>query len=151
MSLSKKIGIVLVAAAVAVGAWYYNANYAYTKLTTIHKAQDAVFYVALGYAGGLNDTPLVLPRDNSTVMHLNDKEIYLDTATAQDVLAVADASSPCSRPKIRVFANVALATTTGWRSSIPGEDARYPEEYYMVKINKLYGVKNLKMCNLYGI
>ncbi len=138
-----KVVVFFVAAVVAATTALYHLRYDYTRFSArdVNRPIEAIFYIAPGYVDGLDSTPIVSAKDNGTILTTADKEIYLDPNRVEEIEQVGHMPACTkSRPTIRVQANVTMTTTSGWGPNVPGADARYPVEYYVLKLNKLRGV-----------
>lgn len=132
-----KITIVLV---VLLAVAYLHSRYLYTSVLPTEKPQDAIFYIAEGYTGGLDSVPLVLPKDNSTIVTVNGLQVYFDnSASWQSATSGAEPTCTVGRPKIRINANITLTKATTW-PSVVGADKMEPVEYYLAHVNKIHNV-----------
>lgn len=104
--------------------------------------QDAVFYIAYGWTGGMGGYP-VFDAPGSAIKTYNDLPIYFEDAKAPEVLTTGGMKS-CyvGSPVIKISANITLEEKSSVNFSIPpDENGNQPtEQYYQATLNKLHEV-----------
>ncbi|KKW42953.1 MAG: hypothetical protein UY92_C0002G0070 [Candidatus Magasanikbacteria bacterium GW2011_GWA2_56_11] len=101
-------------------------------LELILQPQDAQFYVAAGWTGGMGSAPVVDPATGAPVLFAG-APIYFDESYAKEIEAKLPACY-AGEPQIIVTANITLTKRTDINPSIPGA----PEEtYYEAVVNSL--------------
>lgn len=110
-------------------------------LKLIDSAQDAVFYIATGWDGGMGTMPVLNDLGNSTLSY-NDLPVFF-SESYQNIIREKLPSCYSGKPEIKISANVILEKQSGINHSIPtdenGDEAS--ESYYTVKVNKLNDIE----------
>lgn len=101
------------------------------------KEQDALFYIATGFSGGMGSSPLI-EKMTGKVKKFNDLPIYLEEARVDEVLKKGNMPSCVEgKPFVAVNATITLKKETGVNTSI--QDAP-TASYYVAKVKTVKDV-----------
>lgn len=124
-----------------------------TELIDSSDSQEVVFFMGIGWSGGMGSYPIVREDNMSIAQKLNDMSIYIEDDFAKYIIQQGGGLQDCysGTPVIKVSANITLRKTSGNNYSIRddeyGESSR--QSYYEAYINELYDVDiEAKPCSI---